>query len=35
MTGFGPIISAALVSEMGDGSQFVNGREFAAWCGPC
>ena len=31
--GIGPITSAALVSEMGDGSQFVNGREFAAWCG--
>lgn len=28
--GFGPITSAALVSEMGDGSQFVNGRQFAA-----
>lgn len=31
--GIGPIISAALISELGDGSQFSNGREMSAWCG--
>jgi len=31
--GIGPVISAALISEIGDGSQFSNGRQMAAWCG--
>ncbi|MED5526278.1 MAG: IS110 family transposase [Pseudomonadota bacterium] len=31
--GFGPIIAAALVSEIGRGEQFANGRQFAAWNG--
>jgi transposase len=31
--GIGPLISAALISELGDGSQFSNGRQMSAWCG--
>ncbi|MDW2158883.1 IS110 family transposase [Vibrio sp. 1942] len=31
--GFGPIISSALISELGTGKQFSNGRQFSAWCG--
>lgn len=31
--GFGPIVAAAFVSEVGDGRQFSNGRQLAAWCG--
>lgn len=31
--GIGPLISAALISELGDGCQFGNGRQMAAWCG--
>ena len=30
--GIGPMISAALISEIGDGSQFSNGRQMSAWC---
>ena len=31
--GVGPIICAALLSELGDGCQFQNGRQLSAWCG--
>ena len=31
--GFGPILTAAIVSEVGSGEQFQNGRQFSAWCG--
>ena len=31
--GVGPVIGAALISELGDGSQFSNGRQMSAWCG--
>ncbi|CAH2904520.1 MAG: Mobile element protein [uncultured Paraburkholderia sp.] len=31
--GIGPITASALVSEMGDGSQFACGRDFSAWLG--
>lgn len=31
--GFGPILTAALLSEVGTGNQFQNGRQFSAWCG--
>lgn len=31
--GIGPIIATALVSSVGDPSQFRNGRQFAAWPG--
>ena len=31
--GFGPIIAAALLSEVGTGEQFSNGRQLSAWCG--
>ncbi|MCX9564229.1 IS110 family transposase, partial [Vibrio cholerae] len=31
--GFGPILTAALISEVGTGTQFQNGRQFSAWCG--
>ncbi|WP_298441783.1 IS110 family transposase [uncultured Ferrimonas sp.] len=31
--GFGPICAAALISEVGDGKQFQNGRQLSAWCG--
>ncbi|WP_028116867.1 IS110 family transposase [Ferrimonas senticii] len=31
--GFGPVITSALVSEIGSGGQFANGRQLAAWCG--
>ncbi|USD36567.1 IS110 family transposase [Ferrimonas sp. SCSIO 43195] len=31
--GFGPIVAAAFVSEVGDGLQFSNGRQLSAWCG--
>lgn len=31
--GFGPIVTAAFMSEIGDGKQFDNGRQLAAWCG--
>ncbi|GAL11002.1 mobile element protein [Vibrio astriarenae] len=31
--GFGPILTAALISEVGAGHQFQNGRQFSAWCG--
>lgn len=31
--GVGPIVAAALLSEVGDGAQFTNGRQLSAWCG--
>lgn len=31
--GVGPITASALVATIGDGKQFKNGREFAAWLG--
>ncbi len=31
--GFGPIIAAALLREVGSGSRFPNGRQMSAWCG--
>lgn len=31
--GFGPILTAALISEVGTGNQFQNDRQFSAWCG--
>lgn len=31
--GVGPIVAAALLSEVGDGAQFSNGRQLSAWCG--
>lgn len=31
--GFGPLTCAAIVSEIGDGTQFKNGRQFSAWTG--
>ena len=31
--GFGPILTAAIISEVGSGKQFQNGRQFSAWCG--
>ncbi|MBO2655106.1 IS110 family transposase [Shewanella algae] len=31
--GLGPICAAALISEVGDGKQFKNGRHLSAWCG--
>lgn len=31
--GFGPILTAALISEVGAGNQFQKGRQFSAWRG--
>jgi transposase len=31
--GFGPIVTASVLSELGKGEQFTNGRQFSAWCG--
>lgn len=31
--GFGPIVAAAFMSEVGIGEQFHNGRQLSAWCG--
>jgi transposase len=31
--GMRPLVSAALISEIGDGRQFKNGRQMAAWLG--
>ena len=31
--GIGPVIATALVASIGDGRQFKNGRELAAWIG--
>ena len=31
--GIGPMNAAAIISEIGDGSQFRKGREYAAFCG--
>ena len=33
LEGVGPMVASALVSSIGDGRQFKNGREFAAWLG--
>lgn len=30
---FGPILTAAIISEVGAGKQFQNSRQFSAWCG--
>lgn len=30
---FGPILTAALISQVGAGNQLQNGRQFSAWCG--
>lgn len=30
---FGLVLTAAIVSEVGSGQQFQNGRQFSAWCG--
>jgi len=31
--GFGPIVAASFMSEVGSGKQFKNGRQLSAWCG--
>ena len=31
--GFGPIVTAAFLSQVGTGKQFSNGRQLSAWCG--
>lgn len=31
--GFGPALTAAIVSEVGSGKQFQNGKQFSALCG--
>ncbi len=31
--GVGPVIAAATIAAIGDGKQFKNGRQFAAWLG--
>lgn len=31
--GFGPIVAAAFLSEVGNGAQFSNGRQVSAWVG--
>lgn len=31
--GFGPIVAASFMSEVGTGEQFRNGRQLSAWCG--
>ena len=31
--GVGPITATALVSSIGDGKNFTNGRQLAAWLG--
>jgi transposase len=33
MKGVGPILSTALISAVGDGKEFTNGRHMAAWLG--
>jgi transposase len=33
LPGFGPIVSAAFLSQVGSGKQFSNGRQLSAWCG--
>ncbi len=33
ITGFGPILTATLISEVGAGNQFQNSRQFSALCG--
>jgi transposase len=33
LPGIGPIVATALVASVGDGKQFRNGRELAAWVG--
>jgi transposase len=32
ISGFGPILTLVLISEVGAGNQFQNGRQFSAWC---
>lgn len=31
--GFGPLVTASFMSELGSGHQFKNGRQLSAWCG--
>lgn len=31
--GFGPIVAASFISEVGKGNHFKNGRQLSAWCG--
>lgn len=31
--GFGPLVTASFISEIGSGLQFKNGRQLSAWCG--
>lgn len=31
--GFGPLVTASFMSELGSGYQFKNGRQLSAWCG--
>jgi transposase len=31
--GFGPVLAAAFISDVGNGEQFSNGRQLSAWCG--
>ena len=31
--GFGPLVTASFLSELGSGNQFKNGRQLSAWCG--
>lgn len=31
--GYGPIVAASFISEVGAGTQFKNGRQVSAWCG--
>lgn len=31
--GFGPLVTASFMSEIGSGLQFKNGRQLSAWCG--
>jgi transposase len=31
--GVGPVVAAATIAAIGDGKQFKNGRQFAAWIG--
>jgi transposase len=31
--GFGPIVAASFMSEVGSGEQCKNGRQVSAWCG--
>lgn len=33
ISGVGAVIASAIIASIGDGHQFSNGREFAAWLG--